>query len=130
MTYNELLQAGAKEIEPIEIRQGREKSYGRMWDGEALLELNGIQFKFDIWFHAGNDPIEALNEIKSRIEPSAIMVNDKYYDSYWYTVMNSNGIWLHEVGWFKDPQLSEQIRELRAHFDPEKAKELGLHKVV
>ena len=130
MTYNQLIEKGAIEIKPLKIYPAREKAWGRMWSGEAILQLGKIIFKFNIWHHGPNNSFQAYKEIKEQTHPDLISLEDKSFDAYWYTVQTKDSIWLHPQGWFRDDNLNRIAEDLRENFNEDFAKQLGFVKLV
>jgi hypothetical protein len=100
-----LLELGAEAIKEPSVYRGRGKAYGYMWGGDARLKLNDVEYYFELWHHGGD--LETTESLLDHFRLKGIGVEGKYYDTYWYTIISVNGIWLHESGWFYNHTFSK-----------------------
>ena len=106
----ELIESGAKIVKPLDYYPSREKASGRMWGGDLTLEKDGITYHFEMWHHGGDEmsPEQALENVSLK----GITKDGKYYDTYWYTLMDEDSILLYPKGWFRDKEREEVCSKL------------------
>ena len=106
--YHKLLGLGANVVKAPVIFPSRGKSFGRMWDGSAELELNGEHFNFELWYHGADE--ETLDTLLPHFSLKSISKSTRVgYDCNWHTVITPWGILYTPEGWFRNAELREKV---------------------
>lgn len=113
--YKELVEDGAKIINPLEYYAVRPKACGYMWEGRATLAYKEYQLHMVLWWHGPEPEDMSMEKAEVRTYPRGIkdLITGKYYDCSWHVVTKGGKMWLHEKGWFGfDPESREMAEWL------------------
>lgn len=98
-----LKEAGAIVVKPIEISTYRKKATGWMWQGTCILALDHVQLNFTLNHHGGDN--ETPTSLQKYFKLEYVGTSQRFYDSNWYTIFSTTGLYLHKRGWFQDEEL-------------------------
>ena len=142
ITYKDLIQKGAKVVAPLKYYAARSKVCGCMWEGEATLELDRVEYYLKMWWH-GPDPDKMTQEMAEEVcSLYGMQVGGEWLDTYWHTICRDGMLWYHPEGWFRNRKLKELVEGDVWHprendclkrsrpFDVQLAKKLGFLRIL
>jgi len=72
-----------------------------MWEGSAIVRLNGFEFYLNMWHHGGDElTLEQAYE-NCNLRGIKNLETGKHYDTHWHCVQVGGKVFLHPTGWFK-----------------------------